>query len=75
MFTLTVSFRPNGSNIVVISQVAQLLAQLETQALTVVDMDPVVEPVAQPVIKAEPVKAARAKRAYTDAETRPAGNA
>ncbi len=64
MFTLTVSFKPDETNVGVIAQVAQLLAQLETQAPTVAP----VEPVAQPTTKGEPVKAPRAKRVYTEAE-------
>ncbi len=61
MFTITVSFKPNGSNTEVIAQVIKLLAELEISTAEP-NSDPVANPVQTEVKSTKPRKI----RVYTD---------
>jgi hypothetical protein len=62
MFTITVSFKPNGSNAEAITQVIKLLAELENSVTTEPNSDPTAKPVETEAKSTKPRKV----RVYTD---------
>src|SRR5688500_1406742 len=62
MFTITVRFKPHGSNAEVIAQVIRLLAELESSVTTEPKSDPTANPVETEVKSTKPRKV----RVYTD---------